>query len=109
MDRDEVFAELQQILDGQPTSGPEEEKPRMLTDMDIQTIILALAEARGDEGFTEDEVVAAVRWAEMATISWSFLKLLLRGLVTIDDPTGTFKDPEFSLSEVGRRYVENMS
>lgn len=69
---------------------------------DITTLIYAFATARGDKGFTEEETVKLIRWAELQIVGYELLQLVLQGLALIDDPTGEFQDPTFELTDLGK-------
>jgi hypothetical protein len=67
---------------------------------------MSLAEHRLDEGFTEDEAIALVRWAERQVLGHTLLQLLLKGYIWVDDPSGNFGDDDITLglTSVGEDY-----
>lgn len=89
---DSLFDDIQAYL-----TAPKEEG--VLTPEQYQQVLVALATARGEKGFTEDEAVAVIRWAERQVVGHTLLELVLKGVALIDDPTGTFEDPTFQAIE----------
>jgi hypothetical protein len=79
---------------------------QILTEDEVEKVILALAAARGEESFTEEEVFELVKWAEKVRIEESLLSLLLDGLVNIDLRDG---EPVFMLNDEGKVYIESES
>jgi hypothetical protein len=82
---DNLFEDIQKYL-----SNPSEFHEGVLTSEEIETLILALAVKRGNDGFTEEEAVNFIRWAERQRIGESLLGLLLKGYIWIDDAEGIF-------------------
>lgn len=91
-DMTELFNDIDQhLLDNDDS--------KLVTGNEVETLILSLASARGEEGFTEEECVAIVRWAEAARLDSIMLDFVLNGTVQInwvDD------QPMFSLTEAGK-------
>lgn len=75
----------------------------ILDEEEIKTLIIALAESRGDDGFTEEEASVALAWAEETEIAYALLQNVLRGNIAID-----VKNNEcvFSITDSGREVVE---
>lgn len=99
---DNLFQDIEEFL-----RNPEN-SPRLITEEQIQLLILSLAEHRLEEGFTEDEAVALVRWAERQVLGHTLLELLLKGYIWVDDPTGKFGDDDITmgLTAVGQDYTK---
>lgn len=55
------------------------EKPTLLTEQETERLITSLAIKRGEAGFTEDECVSVVRWAEATRVAATMLDLILQG------------------------------
>jgi hypothetical protein len=55
-----------------------------LTDGEVQSLILALADARGERGFQVNEVKKVVAWAERVRMEDVMLRLILEGQVWVD-------------------------
>jgi hypothetical protein len=51
----------------------------ILSDDEIDTVILSLLDGQGEKGATDDEMREAVRWARRARIANVMLNLVLRG------------------------------
>ena len=98
---DKLFESIEGFL-ANPDRDIDDEKGVFERKEDITTLIEAFAVARGEKGFTEEETVKLVRWAESMIIGYTLLGLVLDGLALIDDPEGTFEDPVFSLSPLGK-------
>lgn len=97
---DKLFKSIESFINN-PDNDMGDEKGVFEKKEDISTLILAFATARGEKGFSEEEAVKLIRWAEQAIVSYSLLTLVLDGYALIDDPDGTFEDPTFSLAERG--------
>lgn len=85
---DNLFEDIEKYL-----SSPKEKiKPefQLLTDEEVDYAIVALVTNRGDEGATEDELVNFIKWLEMARLNNALANLFFKGLIKIDDATGTF-------------------
>ena len=99
---DKLFNDIQQFL-----KNPDE-KEAFLSEDDINTIILSLAKARGESGFTEEECYKLIQWCELQIVGESLVQMLLNGLVLIDDPTGEFKEPLVRLTSYGQEMKEKL-
>lgn len=81
----------------------------MLTDDEIQTLVLSLAEARGDDGFTEDEALVVLNWANRTRIEQAALECVLKGMTTVNvDPKSgeiMFKITQRGISAVDKMVV----
>lgn len=85
----------------------ETENTSALTDSEIETILLSLAESRGIEGFEEEEADKVLRWANQAAVDASLLKMTLQGLLYInwskDENTVSF-----GLTPTGAEFTKGM-
>jgi hypothetical protein len=74
----------------------------ILTEEEIQILILSLANSRGEEGFTEDEAYEVVKWAESVRIGEAMLENVLLGMVDIN-----WKDSDVvvKISDKGRSNI----
>jgi hypothetical protein len=81
----DLFKEIEDFL-----RNPDTEKTEILSQEDVETLIMALAIHRGEEGFTEEEASNLIRWAMKVRIGEGILGLVLKGFAWIDDPTGEF-------------------
>jgi hypothetical protein len=59
-------------------------KPRAITRLEQEDLIVRLAESRGHAGFTVAEGTALVRWAERVRKDETTLSLILAGVVNVD-------------------------
>ncbi len=95
---DKLFDDIEAFL---RTNGDDHEGTGVFEPEEYEAIIMAFATSRGQEGFTEDEMMKVIRWCEHQVIGFNIVQLLLKGLVLInlkdDDP-----EPVFSLSEEGK-------
>lgn len=75
----------------------------ILTEEEIQTLILSLGMARKGSEFSEDEILVVVRWAEETSIGYALLQNVLHGTVMVD-----VKDGEcvFDITDKGKKEVE---
>lgn len=105
---DDLFGDIQEYLKGSKDFEQldKEQFGNIVTDDEVVVLIQSFAAARGDEGFSEDEVLAVVRWAESIRIQESLLALVLDGLAVIDYLPET-KDFTFALTEKGRITAES--
>jgi hypothetical protein len=60
------------------------DKPGILSEPEIERLILAFGSNRGEKGFTEDEVVALVEWASLTRIANTMLEMVLDGSCDVD-------------------------
>ena len=77
-----------------------------------EAIILALGEGRGDKGFSEEEALKAIAWAEDITISYALLQNVIGGLVSMDiseEGEFLFGITRSGISEVEHSYQEHVS
>lgn len=74
-----------------------------LDDTEIEQIITSFAQARGEEGFTEEELVSIIKWCENQRMGETILSLVVRGLVLID--LNADNEPVFSISEKGKETL----
>jgi hypothetical protein len=99
---DNIFEDIEKFL-----RETKNDAAAILSEEQIQFLILMLATHREDKGFTEEEAVNLIRWAERQLVGKSVLDLVLKGLVWIDDKEGKFKDDDVlvgltSLGEAAR-------
>lgn len=52
----------------------------MLNDDDCEKLIMALAKARGESGFTEEEVDILIEWANRTRMHYALLDMTLKGM-----------------------------
>jgi len=95
---EDLFRDIESFL---KTPPPDEEK--LLTEAEVERLILSLATARGDDGFDESEVLEIVRWAEGVRVETTMLKLVLSGLCDVN-----WIDGEIAVkaTELGRQAVD---
>jgi hypothetical protein len=82
---------------------PQENTPLLSQDM-VDCLIIQLAKGHADRGITEDDALKLVEWAELTSINFAILHLLLEGtLVCVIDPESGdvlfTKLPEFDSTE----------
>lgn len=79
----------------------------VFTDEQVMTLIMSLAQARGDKGFTEDEAQELVDWAVEVRINYELLGLILDGFIAVnwDSEHG---EPAFKLTEKGIKERERL-
>lgn len=104
---DSLFTDISDFLKDPDVDVDDEYK--LMSPEEYQAIIISLAQARGETGFTEDETVNLVRWCEQQLMGASVVGLLLKGIVYIDDPTGEFKEPVISLTPFGLAEQEKLT
>jgi hypothetical protein len=68
---------------------------------EIEQLIMALLDSRGDRGFTEDEAFRLIRWAEQTRIAGAFLTGLLAGTILVELPAKG--EPIFRKASTPRR------
>ncbi len=92
----ELFDEIDAFL-------ADSKKPKLLTDNQVERLILSLAHTRGEAGFDEEECVAVVRWAESTVVAKTMLDLVLDGDCDIN-----WKDNDvlIGLSDLGKERLE---
>jgi len=66
--------------------GAHDEYPQdaSLTEGELLVILRRLGASRGARGFSADEALAVVRWAEAARVEESMLRMVLDGTVGVD-------------------------
>lgn len=64
------------------------EQPKILSEYEVQTLIMSLMGARGDNGATEAEAAVLVDWAEKVRFEQATLDLILEGRVVADVEEG---------------------
>lgn len=79
MEHEDLFKEIQEYL-----ANPVKDEDRLITDDEIERLILSLATSRGDEGFSEDEVYAIVNWVQETRVSEIMINLVLNGTCDVD-------------------------
>lgn len=77
---------------------------KLVTGKEVETLILSLANARGEEGFTEEECVAMVRWAERARLDAILLGFILDGTCDINLQNGEIA---VKITEAGKYLNES--
>ena len=77
----------------------------LLSDEDSSNLIMSLATVRGEKGFTEEEAVILLQWAEGVLVEHSLLTLVLNGDINVDITDG---EPAFSVTSQGADKVEQM-
>lgn len=78
----------------------------ILTPEEVETLILSLVEARKERGATEDEMTLVVKWASQVKVDTVLLRGVLDKRILVDvAPDGEIL---FSLTEKGKRYVEEI-
>lgn len=75
----------------------------ILTEEEIQTLILSLGSSRKESEFTEDEILLVIRWAEEVVIGYGILQNVLHGTVKVDVVNG---ECMFDVTEKGKEEVE---
>ena len=77
----------------------------LLTEKNVEILIMSLASSRGDNGFNEEEAMKVVSWAEEACVNMALLENVLNGDVRVDIRTS---DGEliFNLTDKGIEQVE---
>jgi len=96
---DELFASINGFLAGN------KEEERILSEDEVETLILSLASARGIEGFEEEEAFKLVKWAENIRIGEALLDLTLKGLTTADWDKEV-DEPRFKATDLGREITQ---
>lgn len=76
----------------------------ILTDEEIETLVLSLGDSRNGEEFSEEEVLIILRWAEEVTIGYQLLKTVLQGSVGINVKDG---EPVFEITDKGKEEIEH--
>lgn len=92
-----LFQEINEFL-----TSPEQKQQGILTDDEMQTLLLSLGLSRDMEGFTEDEGYELIRWAENARIANTLLEMALDGSCLVNWKEG---EPTFKLSEAGQEEL----
>ena len=66
--------------------GAHDEYPQdaSLTEGELLAILRSFGTSRGAGGFSTDEALAVVRWAEAARVEESMLRMVLDGTVSVD-------------------------
>jgi len=113
---DKLFDDIRlHLIDsGKETKAPsmgEDFEGKLLTAEQLSAIIIALANARGDKGFTEEELIKLVHWCELQIIGESIVSMMLKGYVYIDDPTGEFTGDTVitTLTPLGREALKKLT
>ena len=71
----------------------------MVSDEEVQRLILSLGQSRGEARFTEEDVAVLTDWAYDAKLSHGLYELVQSGLANVDVVDG---EPVFTLSNVGK-------
>lgn len=72
----------------------------LLTDEQLQVLLLNLTATRGEQGITDHEAAKVLTWANHAVAEYAVLELALKGYVSLDVKKG---DVVFGLTEKGAR------
>ena len=75
---EDLFNDIEEFL-----KNPSDEE-KLLTTAEVEHLILSLANARGDEGFDEQEALEVIRWAEGVRVDTAMLDLVLKGLCDVN-------------------------
>ena len=78
------------------------EKPKLLTEPEVERLITSLALKRGEEGFSEDECVSVIKWAEATRVASTMLDLVLQGDCDINWDKD---DVLISITELGKDRI----
>lgn len=92
-----LFNEIEIFLN---SSSAEEEHTGIFSSDEYETILKNFAVTRGEKGFSEEEAMRIVRWAEQAQISSILLKYVMDEIVGIN--LGEDQEPTFILTDLGR-------
>jgi hypothetical protein len=101
---DNIHYDIEQFL-RQNNADP---KVQVLTDNEIEILIIALAEYRqskGDGTFSEEDAVKVIDWAQNVRLGATVLDLVLEGLALVNWD-GAQNDVTFTISDEGREAVE---
>lgn len=98
---DNLFEDIDQFLKTNKEDGP-----KLLTEDDVNTIILSLATSRGEEGFSEEEVWWCVDWVQNARLQGILAELVLQGLTAINWQGGEDGEPTFKQTELGKQAYD---
>lgn len=79
---------------------------QLLSDDEVQTMVLAALAASDPEPVQEDDLRSLVDWAQNATIDHGLLQNVLEGRMLW---TWNGEEPVFSLSKKGREVAEKIS
>jgi hypothetical protein len=80
---DELFEDITSFL----RSG--DQKLEVISDEEIDNIILAFAQGRGEEGFYEEEIQTLLNWAIHVRVNGAILDLAVKGLVVLNTEEST--------------------
>lgn len=74
-----LFDEIDEFL-----KQPRKDEFILISEAELERLIMSLATVRGEEGFSEDELMSVVRWAEECRVGSSMLDLIFSGDADID-------------------------
>lgn len=74
----------------------------IFTEQEIEVLILAFAQGRGDQGFTEDELDALLKWCGTTRVSNTLIDLVLKGMALIG---WDGEEPMFQISPLGKMAI----
>lgn len=77
-DMSDLFEDIDQFL-----KSPKDEY-KILSEEEVEILILSFINTRAEEGATEEEVFQVVKWAETQRIGSTMLDLVLKGMADIN-------------------------
>lgn len=84
-EKNQLFADIDSYLkDPDRLVANDGSNYTLMTSEELDAIIMALARGRGDDGFTEEEAIAVIRWAELIRVGEAMLQNVLEGFCDID-------------------------
>lgn len=86
---------------------PDDNTDHPLTGAEVEIILESFITNRGPVGYTEDEAVSVVRWAEAARVNLALLNLVLEGVIDIGWKTDT-NEPTFRANERGKFLISEI-
>lgn len=87
---------------------PKKNEEPLLTDEEVDRLVVSLDSAREGRGFTEEEFIKVIRWAEGVRLNESLLSLTLKGFTDIDW-NGESDEPSFKSTALGNQVVEELN
>ena len=79
------------------------EQQSILSDEEIEKLVIALGIGRDGNEFTEEELLKVINWAEEVTIGHALLQNVMTGTVSVDVKDG---EVVFNITEKGKKEVE---
>lgn len=95
---DNLFDTLSRVINTTASDRPFSEG--VLEEEEYEALIMSLAKHRNTQGFTDEEAVKIIRWAESQRIGNSLIELVCKEYIFID--LNSEEEPVFGVTEKGK-------